>query len=89
MGAPSLSWQTKEGVVTMKAADVVELRRLPEVDASGLGAVFEITTHQGGKHMGRPRDAALLWKRGAEVLRLPWPLIQGIKPATQEPAPKS
>lgn len=89
MGAPSLSWQTKEGVVTMKAADVVELRRLPEVDASGLGAVFEITTHQGAKHMGRPRDAALLWKRGAEVLRLPWPLIQGIKPATQEPAPKS
>lgn len=89
MGAPSLSWQTKDGVVTMKAADVVELRRLPEVDASGLGAVFEITIHQGGKHMGRPRDAALLWKRGAEVLRLPWPLIQGIKPAPNRPAPKS
>ncbi len=89
MEQPSLSWQTKEGVLALKATDVVELRRLPEADASGLGATFEITTQQGVKHMGRPNDAALLWKRGAEVVRLPWPLIQGIKPAPNEPAPKS
>jgi len=89
MDQPSLSWQTKEGVLAMETADVVELRRLPEADASGLGAAFEITTQQGAKYMGHPCDAALLWKRGAEVRRLPWPLIQGIKPAPNEPAPKS
>ncbi len=89
MEQPSLSWQTKDGVLAMKAADVVGLRRLPEADASGLGAAFEITTQQGAKHMGHPCDAALLWKRGAEVLRLPWPLIQGIKPSPNEPATKS
>ncbi len=89
LGQPSLLWQTKVGELTMKAADIIELRRLPEADASGLGAVFEITTRQGARHLGHPPDAALLWRRGAEVLRLPWPLVQGTKPATKEPAPKS
>lgn len=88
-GQPSLPWQTKEGMVTMKAADAVELRRLPEEAASGLGAVFEITSHQGAKYTGRPCDAVLLWKRGTEVLRLPWPLIQSLNHARMEPAPKS
>lgn len=88
-GQSSLAWQTKEGMVTMKAADAVELRRLPEEAASGLGAVFEITSHQGVKYTGRPCDAVLLWKRGTEVLRLPWPLIQSLNHARMEPAPKS
>lgn len=89
LGQPSLSWQTKDGVVTMKAADVVNSRRLPGGDASALGAVFEITTQQGSKHIGRPRDVALLWKRGAKVLRLPWPWIQSLQHSRKEPAPKS
>jgi hypothetical protein len=89
LGQPSLSWQTKVGELVMKTADVMELSRLPEADASGLGTAFEITTRQGARHLGHPRDAALLWKRGAEVLRLRWHLIQGIQLATKEPAPKS
>lgn len=88
-GQSSLAWQTKEGMVTMKAADAVELRRLPEDSASGLGTVFEIISRHGAKYTGRPSDAALLWKRGAEVLRLPWPLIQSLSYGRKETAPKS
>lgn len=75
LAGASLPWGMKDGEVAVKAADVAGLRRL-SAGGDDSAALFEITTMSGSKITGRPREAALAWKRGAETLRLPWPLIQ-------------
>ncbi len=73
-----LGWRRQAGDMEIKVMDVAAVKMLPSHDDDAM-PVFELTMKSGTQLTGHPQDNVLLWKRGAETLRLSWAWIQSIQ----------